>query len=546
MGTHPIFESDFDCLTEMSERGGGLGSSGLKPPSKIRPPARAGDGPADTFKVGDRVRAAGKRGVIAFLGDTEFASGHWAGIVLDDPVGKNDGMVAGVRYFQTEDKRGVFIRPAKLEVDLASTTSPIPKSTSRTSISEAPLPSPTEKSLKVGEHVIYNGKTGIVRFVGPTDFKDGVWVGIELHEPSGKNDGSVLGKYYFNCPPKFGLFAMPHKVQRIKKIPGSPSIGTRSIRGRTSPGGSVSSFGSMASTNSVAIARAQAAEAERMRARANACNVNEIKKALDEKEKQVASMLTERDMQQDELVRVSAQIMELTNRIDELENELSDEKEIRIEAENKLEELEFKMAENEVGSGPKTPKAAEGDDEDDLEEFPDGNDKDYLLGEIEDLKQQLVDLQEEKQFAEAELHENLSFEKEQNKQLRSELEAQKTESANNVAELSGGIEKLKEQIQAAGEGKSEEVTEALAKLESEKEKLEQLEFELEEERGTRKEVEAQLSDFVRNYEGEKQDLCESKLKLEGQVKQLEETNSNLSSELEIAKAKGTTDADNVN
>ena len=46
-----------------------------------------------------------------------------------------------------------------------------------------------------------------------------------------------------------------------------------------------------------------------MRARANACNVNEIRKALDEKEKQVASMLTERDMQQDELVRVSAQIL---------------------------------------------------------------------------------------------------------------------------------------------------------------------------------------------------------------------------------------------
>ena len=45
----------------------------------------------------------------------------------------------------------------------------------------------------------------------------------------------------------------------------------------------------------------------------------------------------------------------------------------------------------------------------------------------------MVDLQEEKQFAEAELHENLSFEKEQNKQLRSELEAQKTESANNVS-----------------------------------------------------------------------------------------------------------------
>ena len=50
-----------------------------------------------------------------------------------------------------------------------------------------------------------------------------------------------------------------------------------------------------------------------MRARANACNVNEIRKALDEKEKQVASMLTERDMQQDELVRVSAQILGNSN-----------------------------------------------------------------------------------------------------------------------------------------------------------------------------------------------------------------------------------------
>jgi len=53
----------------------------------------------------------------------------------------------------------------------------------------------------------------------------------------------------------------------------------------------------------------KAAEAERMRARANACNVNEIRKALDEKEKQVASMLTERDMQQDEMVQLSGQIL---------------------------------------------------------------------------------------------------------------------------------------------------------------------------------------------------------------------------------------------
>ena len=44
-----------------------------------------GDG--SEFKIGDRVRAAGKRGVIAFIGETEFAPGEWAGIVLDDTVG---------------------------------------------------------------------------------------------------------------------------------------------------------------------------------------------------------------------------------------------------------------------------------------------------------------------------------------------------------------------------------------------------------------------------------------------------------------------------
>jgi tubulin-folding cofactor B len=54
-----------------------------------------------------------------------------------------------------------------------------------------------------------------VRYVGLTEFggTGGVWVGIEYDEPMGKNNGSVEGKRYFTCPPKFGVFVRPEKVR---------------------------------------------------------------------------------------------------------------------------------------------------------------------------------------------------------------------------------------------------------------------------------------------------------------------------------------------
>lgn len=57
-----------------------------------------------------------KPGFVQFLGETQFAPGQWAGIVLDEPIGKNDGSVAGVRYFQCEALRGIFTRPSKLSL----------------------------------------------------------------------------------------------------------------------------------------------------------------------------------------------------------------------------------------------------------------------------------------------------------------------------------------------------------------------------------------------------------------------------------------------
>lgn len=47
-------------------------------------------------------------------------------------------------------------------------------------------------------------KTGVVRYVGETDFAKGEWCGVELDEPLGKNDGAVAGTRYGGLPPGSG------------------------------------------------------------------------------------------------------------------------------------------------------------------------------------------------------------------------------------------------------------------------------------------------------------------------------------------------------
>ena len=47
-------------------------------------------------------------------------------------------------------------------------------------------------------------QNGTLCFGGTTKFAAGQWAGVELDEPTGKNDGSYKDIRYFTCKPKFG------------------------------------------------------------------------------------------------------------------------------------------------------------------------------------------------------------------------------------------------------------------------------------------------------------------------------------------------------
>nr|XP_046269859.1 CAP-Gly domain-containing linker protein 4-like isoform X2 [Scatophagus argus]XP_046269860.1 CAP-Gly domain-containing linker protein 4-like isoform X2 [Scatophagus argus]XP_046269861.1 CAP-Gly domain-containing linker protein 4-like isoform X2 [Scatophagus argus] len=239
-------------------------------PRSRTPSASSSVGGGPEVHLGERVLVVGQRtGVVQFYGKTSFAPGLWLGIRLDKPNGKNDGSVGGVRYFSCPPKHGVFAPPSRVQrihgsVDCLSelSSSPLshpfsgtirrsfstssaiatPKETSRRSPANrsrsnpqrrrwstlssgvnvpgsttGSSPSPSsggQVCLHVGMQVLLSSanEMAFIRYLGTADFAPGLWLGLELRSPKGKNDGSVGGRRYFTCRHAHGVLVRPSRV----------------------------------------------------------------------------------------------------------------------------------------------------------------------------------------------------------------------------------------------------------------------------------------------------------------------------------------------
>ncbi|XP_035040060.1 CAP-Gly domain-containing linker protein 1 isoform X2 [Hippoglossus stenolepis] len=417
--------------------------SGLKPPSKIvRPsgvPTRTSpssgtpkpvppekspgsvtsptpDGCGD-FQLGERVWVNGnKPGCVQFIGGTQFAPGQWAGIVLEEPIGKNDGSVAGVRYFQCEDGRGIFTRPSKLSrTELpekeenggqaspaqasSATSQPAPvvststaqgtgiktsgllsrmltSSESVSNLSDTDSMKMNRRELKLGDRVLVGGsKAGVVRFLGETDFAKGYWCGVELDEPLGKNDGAVAGARYFQCMPRFGLFAPVHKVTRIGFPCTTPTKAKSSRRRsgllkRSPSASSISSLSSATSSISGKPSRAGLLTETSARYARKISGTTALQEALKEKQQHIEQLLAERDLERFEVAKATSHAgevqqeltmlmkgrdqyaMEMEAKLDQLRSlvEAADRDKVELlnqleEEKRKVEDLQFRVEE---------------------------------------------------------------------------------------------------------------------------------------------------------------------------------------------------------
>lgn len=77
----------------------------------------ASDVSTENFSNSEAVLLDGKlKAQVAYFGQVHFShDDDWVGIVLEDPVGKHNGTVAGIEYFKCDSMHGLFVRSHRLQ-----------------------------------------------------------------------------------------------------------------------------------------------------------------------------------------------------------------------------------------------------------------------------------------------------------------------------------------------------------------------------------------------------------------------------------------------
>lgn len=141
--------------------------------------------------------------------------------VIDDNLKAQFDDVSNVPKFELTDeeyeKKSESLRAFKMQNKLGR-FSQEHSIKERDLIDKEKMESEKAKSIKIGDRCEVEVKgqphrRGAVMFVGEVHFKPGIWIGVRYDEPLGKNDGSIDGKRYFECPNKYGSFVRPSDLK---------------------------------------------------------------------------------------------------------------------------------------------------------------------------------------------------------------------------------------------------------------------------------------------------------------------------------------------
>jgi len=155
----------------------------------------------------DRVElSTGKTGTVMYIGLTQFATGTWYGLELDDKSGKHDGYVGIKRYYKCKPGYGTFVKREKIVKCLRKEKAKARNVTSATKL---------EENCIVG--VLMDDKeicVGKIRWEGnPRNVFGSHHYGVELRDGGGDNDGTINGKRYFKTPPNCCIFVPRSKIE---------------------------------------------------------------------------------------------------------------------------------------------------------------------------------------------------------------------------------------------------------------------------------------------------------------------------------------------